>query len=175
MGLARPLPGEHSEGLAAYIAKVPEGDILALLEGQMEAVASRFGGLSETQGAYRYAPGKWSLKDLLQHLSDAERIFAYRCLRIGRGDTTPLPGWEEDDYAPQAHADARSLADLLAEFRSVRQASLTLFRGLPPDAWERLGTSNGKPLSARAVPYLAFGHPAHHLAVIHERYLPGLK
>jgi hypothetical protein len=175
MGLTRPLPGEHAEGLAAYIAKVPQGDILGLLASQAVEIAALFGGLTEAQGAYRYAPGKWSLKDLLQHLSDGERIFAYRCLRIGRGDTTPLPGWEEDDYAPQAHADARSLPDLLAEFQSVRQASLALFRGLPEGAWESMGTSNGKPLSARTVPYLCFGHPAHHLAVIRERYLPGLK
>ena len=175
MGLARPLPGEHSEGLAAYIARVPEGDIMTLLEGQMDAVASLFGGLSEAQGAYRYAPGKWSLKDLLQHFSDAERIFAYRCLRIGRGDATPLPGWEEDDYAQAAKADTRATADLLTDFQAARLASLHLFRSLSDAAWMQQGTSNGRSLTARCVPYISLGHAAHHLAVIRERYLPGVK
>ena len=96
MNLRRPLPGEYAEGYAPYIAAAGEGDVLALLQGQMGEVAALFAGLSETQGAFRYAPGKWSLKDLLLHLSDAERIFAYRCLRIGRGDATPMPGFEEE-------------------------------------------------------------------------------
>ncbi len=174
MGLTRPLPGEYSEGMAPYIAQAPAGDVLALLKAQQIEIGALFGGFSEAQAAYRYAPGKWSLKDLLQHLSDAERIFAYRCLRIGRGDATPLPGWEEDDYARTARADERSLTDLLADFQATRQASLELFRSLPVAAWEQTGTSNGRSLSARAIPYGCLGHAAHHLAVIRERYLPGL-
>jgi len=175
MGLSRPLPGEYSEGLARYIAEAPEGDALAHLKTQLDEVRALFGGLSEAQAIHRYAPGKWSLKDLLQHLSDAERIFAYRCLRTGRGDTTPLPGWEEDDYARTAQADGRPIADLLADFETTRRASLELFRSLPEDAWVRLGTSNGRPLSARTIPFVCLGHAAHHLAVIRERYLPGLR
>ena len=154
MGPSRPLPGEYSEGLAPYIAHAAEGDVLVHLKAQAGEVAVLFGELTEAQGAFRYAPGKWSLKDLLQHLSDAERIFAYRCLRIGRGDTTPLPGWEEDDYARTAKADGRPVAGLLTDFRATRLASLELFRSLPEAAWSSQGTSNGKILSARSVPYV---------------------
>ena len=175
MGLTRPLPGEYTEGYAVYLATAPEGDALALLKCQHGEVTSLYQGLSERQSAYRYAPGKWSLKDLLQHLSDAERIFAYRCLRIGRGDATPLPGWEEDDYALAAKADSRTTADLLADFRAARLASLQLFRSLSDAAWMQQGTSNERNLTARCVPYICLGHAAHHLGVIRERYLPGVK
>ncbi|HJV48247.1 MAG TPA: DinB family protein [Geothrix sp.] len=175
MILTRPQPGEYSEGYAPYIAAAPEGDPIALLQAQADEVAKLFAGLTEAQGAYKYAPGKWSLKDLIQHLSDGERIFAYRCLRIGRGDATPLPGWEENDYAATAQADARSLADLLAEFQATRAGSITLFRGMPAEAWGRQGTTNNRSITARCIPYICLGHAAHHLAVIRERYLPGLK
>ena len=173
-GLTRPLPGEYAEGFAPYLAAAPEGDVLGLLRSQMDEVAGLFGSLTEAQGAHRYAPGKWSLKDLLQHLSDAELIFAYRCLRIGRGDLTPLPGFDEEAYAAVAKADERPLADLLSDFRAVRSASLTLFKGLPEGAWAQKGTGNGRSITARCFPYICLGHAAHHLAVIRERYLPGL-
>jgi hypothetical protein len=175
MGLMRPLPGEYAEGFAPYIAEAPAGDVLALLEAQLAEATALFGGLSEAQGAYAYAPGKWSLKSLIQHLSDGERIFAYRCLRIGRGDTTPLPGFDEDAYAAAAEADGHSVASLLADFQATRRASLTLFRSMPEAAWARQGTSNGKAISARSFPYICLGHAAHHLTVVRERYLPGLK
>jgi len=175
MGLKRPLPGEYADSFAPYIAKALEGDVLALLKAQNREVTSLYTGLSELQAAFRYAPGKWSLKDLLQHLSDAERIFTYRCLRIGRGDVTPLPGFDEEAYAAVAKADERPLADLLADFRAARSASLTLFRGLPESAWGQQGTTNGRSLTARCIPFICLGHAAHHMAVIRERYLPGLK
>ena len=175
MALMRPLPGEYAEGYAPYITAAPDGDALALLGSQLDEVLALFSGLSEAQGAHRYAPGKWSLKDLLQHLSDAERIFAYRCLRIGRGDATPLPGWDENTYAGSASADARPLAELLADFRAARLSSLALFRSLPDGAWTQQGNSNGRNITARCIPYIDLGHVAHHLAVIRERYLPGLK
>ena len=175
MGLTRPLPGEYAEAYAPYLAEAGDGDVRTLLQGQMGEVTALFAGLSETQGGFRYAPGKWSLKDLLQHLSDAERIFAYRCLRIGRGDATPLPGFEEEAYATAARADERPMADLLADFRATRTASLTLFRGLPDSAWGQQGTTNGRAITARCIPFICAGHTAHHLAVIRERYLPALK
>ncbi len=175
MTLTRPLPGEYAEGYAPYIAAAPEGDPLALLAAQLDEVTTLFSGLSEVQGGHRYAPGKWSLKDLLQHLSDAERIFAYRCLRIGRGDATPLAGWDEDTYAASAYADGRSVADLLADFHSARRSSLELFRSLPEASWMQQGNSNGRNVTARCFPYIDLGHAAHHLAIIRERYLPGLK
>ncbi|MDP1831901.1 MAG: DinB family protein [Geothrix sp.] len=175
MGLSRPQPGEYAEGYAPYLAAAPEGDPLALLQAQMGEVTDIFAGLSEAQGTHRYAPGKWSLKDLIQHLGDAERIFAYRCLRIGRGDATPLPGFDEDAYALTARADERTLAELLADFKATRAASLTLFHGLPEAAWNQPGISSGKAITARCLPYICLGHAAHHLAVIRERYLPGLR
>jgi hypothetical protein len=175
MGLTRPLPGEYAEGYATYFAAAPEGEALALLQAQLGEVEALYSGLSEPQGLFRYAPGKWSLKDLLQHLSDSERIFAYRCLRIGRGDATPLAGFDENAFAASASADGRSLDGLLADFRAARQASLELFRSLTDEAWLQRGTSNGRALTTRCIPYICMGHVAHHLAVIRERYLPGLK
>ena len=175
MGLTRPLPGEYAEGYAPYLAAAPEGDPLALLQSQLGEVTARFAGLSEAQGTFRYAPGKWSLKDLIQHLADTERIFAYRCLRVGRGDAAPLPGFEEDAYAVAAQADEHTMADLLADFRTARTASVSLFRSLPDAAWEQRGTTNGRAITARCIPYICLGHAAHHLDVIRERYLPGLK
>jgi len=174
MGLRKPLPSEYGEAYAQYLVPAPEGEPLALLRIQLEAVTALFGPLAETQGADRYAPGKWSLKDLLQHLGDSERIFAYRCLRIGRGDATPLPGFEEDDYAASAKADSRSVADLLADFSATREASLTLFKGLPDSAWGLQGVTSGKVITARCIPFICIGHGDHHLKVIRERYLPGL-
>jgi hypothetical protein len=175
MGLTRPAPGEYAEGYAPYLAAAPTGDPLRLLQSQADEWTVLYSGLSEAQGAFRYAPGKWSLKDLLQHLSDAERIFAYRCLRIGRGDATPLPGFDENAFAASADADSQPLAALVADFSAARQASLCLFRSLPEAAWANRGVSNGRELTARCIPYLCLGHAAHHLAVIRERYLPVLK
>jgi DinB superfamily len=174
MGLTRPLPGEYAEGYAPYLAEAPEGDALVLLQSQLEEVADLFSRLSEAQGAHRYAPGKWSLKDLIQHLSDSERIFAYRCLRIGRGDATPLPGFDENTFAASASADERSIADLLADFRAARLSSVELFRSLADGAWMQSGTSNNRTITARCIPYICLGHGAHHLTVIRERYLPVL-
>lgn len=174
MGLRRPLPEEYAEACSPYLTAAPEGDVLAQLQAQLGDVIDLYSRFSETQGAYCYAPGKWSLKDLLQHLSDAELIFAYRCLRIGRGDVTPLPGFDEEAYAAVARADERPVADLLADFRAVRTASLSLFRGLPDSAWDQAGTTNGRPITARCLHFLSLGHAAHHLNVIRERYLPGL-
>jgi hypothetical protein len=175
MGLTRPLAGEYAEAYSPYLAAAPEGEPLLLLQAQVGEVTALFAGLSEVQGAYRYAPGKWSLKDLLQHLSDAERIFAYRCLRIGRGDATPLAGFDEDPYAAAAQADVHSMADLLADFRAARSSSLTLFRSLSDAAWGHQGTTSGRAITTRCLPYICLGHAAHHLDVIRERYLPGLR
>lgn len=174
MTLDRPMAGEYALSYEPYVAAVPPGDVLIHLQAQADEVDALFGSLSEAQGAFRYAPGKWTLKDLLQHLIDAERVFSYRGMRIGRGDTTPLPGYEENAYAAAAHADRRPLADLLAEWKAVRAASLGLFRGLPEAAWANGGSANGMPVTARCFPYFCVGHTAHHLAIIRERYLPAL-
>jgi len=175
MILSRPTPGEFAPAYLPYVTAVPEGDVLAFLQAQMGEVSALFGGLNEAQAGFRYAPGKWTLKDLLQHLIDSERVFSYRGMRIGRGDTTPLSGYEENAYAAAAHADHRPIADLLAEWRAVRTGSLALFRGLPDAAWSNVGSANGVSVSARCFPFFCAGHTAHHLGIVRERYLPALK
>jgi hypothetical protein len=126
--------------------------------------------VSEERSNYRYAEGKWSIKEIVNHLCDTERIFAYRALRIARADATPLPGFDENAYAPEMRADERTLADLSAEWVDVRRSTLSLFRHLPAGTWERLGTASGHPCSVRALAYATAGHARHHLKVLAERY-----
>jgi uncharacterized damage-inducible protein DinB len=120
---------------------------------------------------YRYAEGKWTIKDIIQHLIDAERIFSYRALRIARGDKTPLPGFEENDYAANANAVSRSIQELLTEMAVVRQSTLSLFKSLSTPSLERSGTMSGKEISVRALGFLIIGHQKHHQKVFKERYL----
>ena len=126
--------------------------------------------LTDEQAGYRYAAGKWSVKEMIGHLADAERIFAYRLLRIGRGDDTPLPGFEENDYVRAAGSDRRRIRDLLDEWAAARDATAALVRGLPPEAWECRGTANGAVISARALVYIILGHVEHHRSILEERY-----
>ena len=174
MGPARPSSDRYPTPFATYVDAVPEGEVLDLLQDQLAEVEVLFGALTEAQGGFRYAPGKWSLKDLLQHLLDGERVFAFRCLCIGRGEAASLPGFDEDAYAAVAAADRRSLRELLDEWHFLRASSLALFQSLSNDDWQRVGTANQKSVVAAVFPYIAMGHVAHHLGVIRERYLPGL-
>lgn len=167
----RPQSAEVPPGLAGYVGKVRDGeDVMALLESQQEELRSAFGRFPEARGTYRYAPGKWSVKELVSHLSDTERIFCYRALRFARGDATPLPGFDENAYALEMYADERSLADLLAELFDVRRATLSFLRGLRAEAWTRRGIASGKEVSVRAMAYAIAGHARHHLEVLAERY-----
>ncbi len=150
---------------------MPQGDVLEHLRHQLAVVCDLFSGLTELQAGHRYAPGKWSLRELLRHCSDAERILANRALRIGRGDQTPNPGFDEDAYVATCGAEGCSIAALLAEWRTVREASLGLFQNLPEAAWARRGVANGFALTTRCFPFVGYGHTALHLAVIKERYL----
>jgi hypothetical protein len=166
-----PAADEYGPGYAGYVARVPAGvDILAVLGRQQVDMVSRFRVVPEARGAHRYAPGKWSVKEVVLHLSDTERIMAYRALRVARGDQTPLPGFDEAQYAPQSGADAQPLAALVTEWSEVRQATLTLFRHLPPEAWTRRGTASGHPVSVRSLAWIIAGHERHHLATLEERY-----
>jgi hypothetical protein len=169
--VVRPEAGEVPQSYAGYVAKIRDGeDVMAVLADQLEEVTARFGRIPESRGGHRYAPGKWSIKQILLHLSDAERVFGYRALRFARRDATPLAGFEEDAWAPESGADQRTLADLGAEWADVRRATLALLRGLPASAWERRGISNGKEISVRALAYATAGHLRHHLEVMAERY-----
>ena len=127
--------------------------------------------VDDDRAAGAYAPGKWSIKTVVQHCTDAERIFAYRALRIARGDATDLPGWDEQAYAPMSAADDRPLEQLLRELETVREATVTLFEGLPVEAWARVGRANGHPVSVRALAWITAGHLLHHLDILQDRYL----
>ncbi len=167
----RPSPDEYPPFYAGYVAQVPDGDVVEALIGGAEIAAALLHDVSDAAAERAYAPGKWTLKEVLLHCADAERIFAYRALRIGRGDATPLPGWDEQAYAPVSGANGRALDSLMNELESVREASVTLFEGLPEEAWSRSGNANGKPITVRALAWITAGHLLHHLGVIQERYL----
>lgn len=166
-----PAADEFDAFYAAYVRRVagissPFDELVA----QRERLLTLLSQLSDDQASFRYAPGKWSVKELVGHLADAERIFAYRMLRIGRGDVTPLPGFEEDDYVRAAASDTRAFGDLLNEWAAVRNATVSLAAGMPADAWQRRGTASGAGISARALLYIILGHVEHHRAVLEERY-----
>jgi hypothetical protein len=167
----RPSPDEYPPFYAGYVSQVPDGDVVEALIGGAEIAAALLHDTEAETGDHAYAPGKWTLKEVLLHCADAERIFAYRALRIARGDQTPLPGWDEQTYAPLSGAGARSLDSILDELESVREATVTLFQGLPAESWERSGVANGKPITVRALAWITAGHLLHHLGIIQDRYL----
>jgi hypothetical protein len=166
-----PDASEYAPYYGRYISLVRAGDILAALEEQPRETQKLLSGLSETQGHYRYAPGKWSVKELLGHLIDTERVFAYRALRIARNDRTPLAGFEQDDYVRQGNFEVQPLANLIEEFACVRRASLFLFQQLSAEAWMRRGIADQKEISVRALAYIIAGHELHHRQVLKEKYL----
>jgi len=171
IGIARPAADEYAPFYGSYVARVPDiDDAISTLARQQDRFGRTLSLLSDEDAGHRYAPGKWSVKELLGHVVDVERVFAYRLLRIARADATPLPGFDENAYVPAARFDARQLADLLGEWSAVRAASIVLVRGIPADAWNRAGTANGQPISARALLYVMLGHVEHHLNVLHTRY-----
>jgi hypothetical protein len=168
----RPTAGiDYPPSLADYMSRIAaDEDIIAVLGDQLDQVLARFKNIPEARGDYRYAPGKWSIKEIVGHLSDAERIFAYRALRIGRGDITPLPGFEEEAYVPEMRAGERVLAEYVDEWGTVRRATIALFRNLPSPAWNRRGVANDQPISVQAIAYAIVGHVRHHLDVLGSRY-----
>jgi hypothetical protein len=162
---------EYAPAFERYVARVREvSDPLQELLAQRDRVLSRLSPLTDERAAFRYAPEKWSVKEMIGHLSDGERVFAYRLLRIGRGDTTPLPGFEENDYVRAARSDRRPFGELLAEWAVVRDASAALASSLPEADWANAGTCNGGPMTARALLYIILGHTEHHLGVLADRY-----
>jgi hypothetical protein len=168
---ARPAADEFAPYYGTYIARIGDDEaIVAVLESQLDEVLDRLRAIPESRGEHRYAPGKWTIKEIVGHLSDSERIFAYRALRFARGDESALPGFDENAYVPEMRAEGRTLADLVAEWADVRRASLGLFRHLPADTWQRRGSASGKPVSVRALAYIIGGHVRHHLGVLDERY-----
>lgn len=173
MGIAatiRPGADEFAPYYGAYVGAVPDGDITRTLAQQGEGLLARLKHLSEEQAAFAYSPGKWTVKEVVCHIADAERIFAYRALRIARGDTTPLAAFDENAYAVNSSANDRPLETLLGEFAAVRGATLALLRWLPEAAWTRRGTASGKEVSVRALAWIMAGHAMHHGTVLKDRY-----
>jgi uncharacterized damage-inducible protein DinB len=168
--IPRPATGEAAPFYDRYIVKVKGEDIPDQLRTQLEEVQELFSPLDDAAALERYAPGKWSIKELLGHLSDAERIFSYRLLRISRGDGTPLPGFDENAYVPAGRFDERSLESLVNEFTAVRQSTMALVEGVPRQRWNEQGQASGTLVSARALAYIIVGHVTHHLGVLRERY-----
>ena len=167
----RPGAAEYDSAFAGYVARLEDGEsVVAVLSDQIDGISGRFDGIPETRGDYRYAPGKWSIKEVIGHLSDTERVFAYRALRIGRGDSTTLPGFDDQSYVTEMRAETRSLSDVTGEWRATRSATLSLFRGFPTAVWVRLGSASGHTISVRALAYIIAGHTRHHLEVIDARY-----
>lgn len=167
---ARPAPTEYAPYYERYVSLVA-GDVLEALERQGAETAALLGGLSEEQGGARYAPDKWSVKELVGHLIDTERILSYRLLRVARGDRTPIDGFDQDPYVANSNADARTLRSLAEEFGHVRAATLALARGLDAAAWSRSGVANENEVTARALAHIIAGHETHHVRILRERYL----
>ena len=154
-----------------YISKVPGNDVLSVLEAQLGEVMPILRTVSEERSLRRYAPGKWSMREVVNHMNDAERLFSFRAFWFARGMTEPLPSFDENAAAGAVPADERSWSSHLDELESLRAATLALFRNLPEDAWMRTGVASGSPITVRALAYICAGHVTHHVGVLQERYL----
>lgn len=169
---ANQLPtSEYPPFYGSYIKKLGAIGLIDGLESGLNYAVTLFESLPENKLEYRYAEGKWTIKDIIQHLLDAERVFAYRILRIARQDKTPLPGFDENDYADVSLANNRTREELIDEYRQLRKSNLILIKSLNDDALKRMGTVNNGAMSARALGFIIIGHEKHHCGVINERYL----
>jgi uncharacterized damage-inducible protein DinB len=154
-----------------YIDKVAQDDVVAVMEKQLGETSKVFAEVSEEKSLHRYAPEKWSIRQVLSHINDAERAFAFRALWFGRGYTDPLAGFDQNISVNGARADEYSFASRIAEFGDVRRATLALFRNLPNEAWKRGGVASGNLVTVNALAYIIAGHTAHHLGILREKYL----
>ena len=166
----RPGDAEYPQFYGGYVRSVPDGDVVKYLRTSGNDLSTALNGINEERSAYKYQPDKWSIKSLAGHVSDTERIFSYRALRIARGDQTSLPGFDENAFATTAASDDRSLASIAAELRAVREATVLLFESLSADAWARAGTVNNGHITVRALAWITAGHARHHLNILRDRY-----
>ena len=164
--LTRPDSTEYANFYTNYIALVPEGPVIDFLGKQLGNYRQLLAGVSDEAATAAPAPGKWSIKQVLGHLCDTERVITYRALRFARGDAGELRGFEQDDYVREAHSNSRSVDDLLTELESVRKATIALLGSLPPEAESRAGVANGNPVTVRALAYIAAGHAQHHFELL---------
>jgi hypothetical protein len=166
-----PARTEAAEYYFRYIDQVPAGDVREILAAQSGETLELLGSISEQRSLYRYAPDKWSIREVVGHVNDTERLFVSRAFWFARGFDTPLPSFDQNVAVAAAGADQRPWESHLKEFHAIRAATLTFFRGLPPAAWDRQGIASGKPFTVRALAYLAAGHVTHHTTILRERYL----
>ena len=169
--MSRPERSEAAAYYFTYIDRIPEDDVVGLMERQLEDVSRFLASISEEKSLHRYAPEKWSIRQVLSHLNDSERAFAFRALWFGRDFHDPLPSFDQNISVNAARADEHTWASHVAEFRDVRRATVALFRKMPGEAWGRTGVASGNVVSVRALAYIIVGHVAHHLAILQERYL----
>jgi hypothetical protein len=167
----RPQTGEYNTYYQKYIDLATEDDIVGALDAQARETAALLGSLTDAQAVHRYAPDKWSIKQIVGHITDAERVFAYRILSIARGETKPLPGFDQEPYVVNGGFDGRTMSDLAEELATVRRANVMMLRALSDEAWRRLGTASENPVSVRVIAFIMLGHERHHLHIIRERYL----
>jgi hypothetical protein len=166
----RPRPDEYDVAFERYVSRVQETDILAALERQPAELAATLASVPSAGEEYRYAPGKWTIRGVVGHMLDAERVFGYRALCVARGDKASLPGFEENDYAANAGYDRRTLASLAEEFTSLRVSHVLMLRHVDDAGWVRVGLANELPVTPRALAYILVGHVRHHLAILREKY-----
>ena len=169
--MQQPQPDEYSEYYGTYVKRVPAGDVRETLARQGDETLKLLRSIDEERAGSRYAEGKWSVKELVGHVLDCERIFAYRALAFARGEPGALPGFEQDDYNEVAGFDGRPFASIIDEFAQARASHLALFRSFTPEAAERRGIASGAPFSVRALVHVVCGHERHHVDVLRERYL----
>lgn len=170
---ARPEKSEYAEFYANYVSLVEETDVIPALENQAEDLWKLLAEISTEQENFRYASGKWSIKELLGHIIDGERVFAYRAFRISRGDKTPLASFEENIYVANANFADSNLGDLLEEFSLLRAGNVSMFKNMTDEMWQRTGTASDALVSVRALAYIMVGHVRHHANILRDRYLSG--
>lgn len=173
--LQRPVENEYPEYYVPYVNLVPDGNLLSILKKNLVGTIALFEGISEEDGHFRYAPGKWSIKEVLGHMTDTERIMSYRLLRIGRGDQKPLAGFNENDYINGSQFDQLPINNILEDFAAVRKSTITLIQNMADDIWGRKGFANETEITTRAIAYIIAGHAIHHGNIFSERYLTRLK
>ena len=166
----RPAAEEHAPFFAGYVKLVPETDVLPVLAAQPAELRRLAASVPADRETFRYAPGKWSIREIFGHIGDAERVFGYRAFCISRGDQTPLPGFDENDYIAESAYDERTVAELADDFAGLRAANLAVLGRLDPARWARGGNANGNPVSVRALAFIMAGHVRHHLGVLKARY-----
>lgn len=166
-----PDPEEYDPYYTGYVQRITDSNVVGALQDQQFEVVELLSGMPEEQAGLRYAPDKWSIKQVVGHLLDTERVFAYRALSIARGETQSLPGFDQDDYVASGGFDARTMTSLVGEYLHLRGSTIALFESLEPETWRKTGTANDEPVTVRALAFIIAGHEVHHLAILRERYL----